>query len=390
MHILLVPSWYATPTNPIRGSFFRDQARALQKAGHRVGMLIPPTKLRSWHGLAEVRRYWRRSNDDIDIADDEGIIIYRIPWWGWLPSLWPVKRGELALKIFDRYCDEVGQPDVLHAHSILYGGYIAAYIGQRRNIPVVLTEHSTNFLTNSILPDQKRIIRSTLRDVAKAFAVGPALAEAVQSFTSAHDVGVIWNIVDTEFFVPAAQITPADTFSLLMIASLTPRKGHDMLLAAFRHAFHKQNVTLTIVGSGYHGKRLEQLQARIADLELQNQIELLGLVSRDDLLSLIQQCHALVSSSYSEGFGVTLIEAMACGKPVIATRSGGPEHFVDEATGILVPVGDVDAMADAMRRMRDTYQHYAPDKIRAACIERFSEQAIVEQLVSVYKQLLEE
>ncbi|PJF38912.1 MAG: hypothetical protein CUN54_09835, partial [Phototrophicales bacterium] len=159
-----------------------------------------------------------------------------------LPSLWPVKRGELALKLFDRYCDEVGQPDVLHAHSILYGGYVAAYIGQRRNIPVVLTEHSTNFLTNSILPGQKRIIRSTLHDVAKAFAVGPALAEAMERYAPEREIGIAYNLVDTDFFTTPPQEPSSSAFTFAIIGSLIPRKGQAMLLRAFAKAFKGQNI----------------------------------------------------------------------------------------------------------------------------------------------------
>ena len=73
MHILIIPSWYNTPAEPIRGSFFRDQALALQKAGHRVGILVPPAKLRSLHGLDEVRHNFRRANTAVTVEDDSGI-----------------------------------------------------------------------------------------------------------------------------------------------------------------------------------------------------------------------------------------------------------------------------------------------------------------------------
>lgn len=85
-----------------------------------------------------------------------------------------------------------------------------------------------------------------------------------------------------------------------------------------------------------------------------------------------------------ETFGVTLIEAMACGKPVIATRSGGPETFVHDDNGLLVPTGDVEALADAMRQMAKTYHQYDPDAIRADCVARFSEDAFVRSVAQLY------
>ncbi len=385
MHILLIPSWYVTPKNPIRGSFFRDQAQALQKMGHKVGMLVPPTKLRSFHGLAEVRQHWQRRNTDIEITDDHGVLIYRIPWWGWRESLTPWERGKLALQIFDRYCAQNGTPDILHGHSTIYGGYLAAYIGLQRGLPAILTEHSTNFQDGFILPGQGAITRYTLRHTKRQFAVGYNLAEALNTYAPEKNIEVISNVVDVDWFT-LPQMPVADSpFVFLMVASLTRRKGHHILLPAFAQACKGQDVKLRIIGSGYHGRKLAQLNDLIAKLGIQAQVEVHGLVPKEQLLEYFQTSHALVSSSYTEGFGVTLIEAMACGKPVIATRSGGPEHFVNEQTGILIQPGNINDLAYALRQMCSEYQRFDPQVIRTYCVNNFSEDVITRQLQSVYE-----
>lgn len=76
---------------------------------------------------------------------------------------------------------------------------------------------------------------------------------------------------------------------------------------------------------------------------------------------------------------------MSCGKPVIATRSGGPEDFVTPEVGILIPTDDVTALADAMKTIFDNYEQYDAKAIRAYCINNFSEESIVEQLDSIYR-----
>jgi len=382
MHILVIPSWYSTPRNPIRGSFFREQALALHKAGHRVGLLVPPSRLRTLNGLSEVARYWRRPASALDITNDSGLATYRLPWWGWQGSALPSWRGKLMLTAFDRYCREQGRPDVIHAHSILYAGYTAVAIKQARGVPVVLTEHAFNYLSPLwIMPDQRPRIRRTLAHSDAVLAVSAALGRALESYAPGVRVNVIYNIVDTTMFRPPDQEPPRQPFTFAIVARLLRNKGHAELLRAFAAAFRGQPARLLVGGDGPQRRRLERLSARLA---IAGQVEFLGALSRQRVRETLWRSHAVISASRFETFGLTLAEAMACGRPVIATRSGGPESFVTPETGLLVPVNDVDALAQAVRQMAANYDSYSPAHIRAYCVERFSEAAVVSQLEAIY------
>jgi glycosyltransferase involved in cell wall biosynthesis len=386
MHILIIPSWYNTPAEPIRGSFFRDQALALQKAGHQVGILVPPAKLRSLHGLDEVRHNFRRANTAIGVEDDSSMIVYRMPWWGWWPSVYPWARGALALRIFDRYCQEQGAPDVLHGQSVLYGGFLAAYIGQHRRVPSVLTEHSTTFLRKLILPGQGYFVRYTLRHVDRRLAVQLPLAEALNRFAPEQQIDVLPNVVDTDFFTPGPDIPPDQPFTVAVICRLVPHKRIDVLLRAFAQAFQGQPVHLNIGGDGKQRAAWERLAQQ---LNIAAQVTFLGALSREQVRDLIRRSHAVVSSSDVETFGVTLIEAMACGKPVISTRSGGPELFVTASNGLLVPKGDPAALADALAQLVRDYARFDQAAIRADTVARFSEAAFIEQTEQIYQELVQ-
>jgi len=382
MHILVIPSWYSTPRNPIRGSFFREQALALHKAGHRVGLLVPPSRLRTLNGLSEVARYWRRPASALDITNDSGLATYRLPWWGWQGSALPSWRGKLMLTAFDRYCREQGRPDVIHAHSILYAGYTAVAIKQARGVPVVLTEHAFNYLSPLwIMPDQRPRIRRTLAHSDAVLAVSAALGRALESYAPGVRVNVIYNIVDTTMFRPPDQEPPRQPFTFAIVARLLRNKGHAELLRAFAAAFRGQPARLLVGGDGPQRRRLERLSARLA---IAGQVEFLGALSRQRVRETLWRSHAVISASRFETFGLTLAEAMACGRPVIATRSGGPESFVTPETGLLVPVNDVDALAQAVRQMAANYDSYSPAHIRAYCVERFGEAAVVSQLEAIY------
>ena len=385
MHILIVPSWYTTPRNPIRGSFFREQALALHKAGHRVGLLVPPSRLRTLNGLSEVARHWRRPASALDITNDSGLMTYRLPWWGWSASVSPSRRADLVLAAFDRYCAEQGQPDIIHAHSILYGGFAAVAIRQARGVPVVLTEHAFVYLSPRwIMPDQYPRIHHTLLHTDANLAVSAALARALAAYAPGVQVDVTENIVDTDTFRPPDTALPSAPFTFTIIARLLQNKGHTMLLRAFAEAFRTKPVRLLIGGDGPQRRRLEHLAAQ---LDVTGQIDFLGALTRQQVRETLWRSHAVISASRFETFGLTLAEAMACGRPVIATRSGGPESFVTLETGLLVPVNDVSALARAMQQMIAQYDQYDPDRIRAYCVERFSEAAIVRHLESIYTRI---
>ena len=97
-----------------------------------------------------------------------------------------------------------------------------------------------------------------------------------------------------------------------------------------------------------------------------------------------------VLASRKETFGVVYIEVMMLGLPVIASICGGPEEFVQETDGLLVPVEDVNALADAIKYMFENYQLYDRAKIAEDCKNRFSPEVIARQLTDIFEKVVEE
>jgi L-malate glycosyltransferase len=102
----------------------------------------------------------------------------------------------------------------------------------------------------------------------------------------------------------------------------------------------------------------------------------------------MRNCDFFVQPSLQETFGVVYIEAMACGKPVIATNAGGPEEIVSDETGILVPPEDVEALKEAINYMLDNHANYCSEKIAAYARERFSYETVGKLLDKVYESVL--
>ncbi len=383
MHVLFIPSWYATKENPVRGSFFREQALALSRAGHRVGVIAP--SLRSVRelgtGLAGTLR-------GVRFEDDGGLATYHLEGAQLLPGLKPANdRRWIAAgrKLYDRYVAEQGAPDIVHAQAVFMGGLIGGEIKRADGVPLVITEHSTVYQRRSIPAFQIEEARDALSRTDARLVVSPQLGESMERVIGPAAAPWEWvpNMVDGSFLGGEVRHRDAEgPFRFLNVAFLHEKKGQAELLSSFADCFSDDaGVELHIGGDGPERDRLHET-ARTLGIE--RQVRWLGALDRDGVRAAMRDADAFVLSSRIETFGVVLIEALAMGLPVIATESGGPECIVTAEDGILVPVGDAAALGSALARMRDAAASYDPAALRASCAVRFGEAALVERLEAVY------
>lgn len=375
MHILVFPSFYPSTVRPITGIFFRDQVNALRRAGHTVRVLVGPRLRETLYHLRQ-HRQWPAVSED----EDQLLRMHR----GWFPRIFPgvsaVLHKRAGRSAYERYVQHYGKPDVIHAHNFFYAGFMAGQISEHHGVPVVITEHSTNFLRGRIfLAGQHRIVADTAQNSAQVIAVGKSLADHLQD-RYGMNVIVVPNVIDTDFFQPTPP--PNGTFVFALVARLFKIKNVPLLLDAFAEAFGPtDNVRLSIAGDGPAREQLEQQSIKLG---ISDNVTFCGKLLRDDVRDLYQNCHAVVSSSRIETFGVTMIEAMACGRPVVATRSGGPDGFVTPQTGIIVDQ-TVAALSEGLRQLYQHYTDYDPATIRGYCVDNFSEHAIAQQLEQIYE-----
>ena len=137
----------------------------------------------------------------------------------------------------------------------------------------------------------------------------------------------------------------------------------------------KKDAYLVIAGAGEERKNLEKL---IASLGLEKKVSLFGKANREEVRVLMQQANSFVLSSKIETFGVVLIEAMACGIPVVSTKCGGPNKIVDADTGVLCDStvsGLSEAMLDVMLKKKDGHL------IRKKAVERYSKGYVSKMIV---------
>lgn len=380
MHVLVVSSEpYLIPTVPLGGIFQQHQVDALRAAGLRVGVasggLLPLRDLFALGG----RPLLERQGDTLVVRKFSKSVVplrYRPE-----AQVHAVNVAQLVSAI-ETYIAHAGKPDCLHAHNLQYAGLAALEVSRRHGIALVLTEHSSTFVTDTFPPLLRPRFQEVLAHAAQVIAVSQSLATRLaQLFPGLpRPCTVVPNVVALDGTAAPALVQHVP-FTFLNIGRLDANKNHELLLRAFSAAFRGAPVALRIGGSG---AEQERLRALADSLGVTRQVSFLGFLERAQVAQELAQAHAFILPSLRETFGVVLIEALACGVPVIATPSGGPADIVDGANGILLPDHSVPAMAAALRAMHDDYGRFDRQAIRAAAIARFSAPAFSARMTGIY------
>ncbi|HSX12508.1 MAG TPA: glycosyltransferase [Rhabdochlamydiaceae bacterium] len=389
MNIFVIPSWYPSTSKCIKGIFFKEQALAIgkQRPEWNVGICLwwpdryqmALRKFFLWPYI--FHRYWF-SRKRVPLS--KNVIEYHTPVLEWsrrfVSESKQFERAYLAIKRnLTQFQAEFGKVDLIHAHVGSPAGLFASQLKRELGIPYVITEHYGPFPPEHFLDENsalKNEIQGAYQNASAVLSVSPAHAAKMTSM-GVSSVQIVPNCINEEFFQSKGKHEGKKTFFCLA-TRLCPEKGIDDLLHAAKVFFqNRPNFTLRIGGEG-------DLNAyrKMAPLP---QIEFLGPLTREQVLNEMQSCSCFILPSHQESFGVSYAEALAVGKPVIATRCGGGEYVVQEDQGILVPVKSPDLIADAMMQMSSRFNSYDEKKIRAACLARFSTKAVVDQLETIYR-----
>lgn len=385
MKVLIIPSWYPTDKAPNSGIFFKEQAIALQNYGMKIAVTYP--EIWSLRNLKENRNI----NIGFIKSYEEGILTYRLKGYNFFPKVKNATRiifYKRLKKLFIKYTEENGLPDILHAHSVLWGGWAAAKISKEYNIPLIITEHSTAYQRNLIKQYQKKYIKEALSISKKLIVVGPGLEIEMQNYICKEKIIVIPNIVDTSRFIPSEDDNECKKFRFFSLAFLTQKKGIDILIRAFAKNFKgNESVELIIGGTGEERCNLEKLALEEG---VKGQVSFLGDLSRERVVKEMQQCDVFVLPSRYETFGVVFIEALACGKPIIATKCGGPEMIVNADNGLLCDINNVNQLQEKMQYIYLNINEYNSEIIVKDCQNRFSPNSVCKRITKEYDGIIKD
>lgn len=280
------------------------------------------------------------------------------------------------------------QIEIIHAH-VARDYPLGALVSRRSGAPLVLTRH--------VLFPMSGIHRLTLRRTAGVIAVSEAVAMGLRSqkIFDPHKIVLIHNGIDVERFArgreTAAGQEESKRLRVGMVGHLAPIKGQeDFIRAAAIVCGLRADVDFVIAGEDKSQGRENRrgLERLIEQSGLNQRIRLIGWV--DDMARILPTFDLFVSPARAEPFGLSIVEAMASGVPVIATMSEGAREIInDSETGRLVPVGDVDALAKAIGELLSdpSRRRRLSANAARAVRERFSLERMVDATVQVYQQV---
>ena len=359
---------------PLYGIFEFDQAKALAKSGLDTSMLVIDFRSRKYKRKFGFFSY---EKDNVKIFElSLPLNLYRRA----LPLL-----QFLMMFLYKKAVKVIGKPDVIHAHFYSIAA-IASIIKKKYDIPFFITEHSSKLNKNANLISKldKKLTIKAYSNATAIIAVSKALSENIKNNFN-FNTHIIHNIVDINNDYKI-QHTDNESFTFISVGNLITLKGFDILIKAFKKAFADDSkVCLNIIGEGEESIHLQDI---INECNITDKVRLLGQKTRPELFELMRKSDAFVLASKSETFGVVYIEAMACGLPVIATRCGGPEDFVNDTNGFLIPTDDIETLSKALIKMRLDIDNFDNERISEECYNKFSSENIAKQIVEQYYKVL--
>lgn len=377
MRIWVLGRAYPSKANNYNGSFEFEQARMIASRGNSV----------TYFSVETVPFYKKKKNAGVERFNAEGVQVITdyFPYQP-LPPFIMIRLREMRFRALLRKAEEKdGKPDVIHVHYPSVIGYRHIVPYAKNGVKIVGTEHWTKVLSGRLNCVYVDSLRQYRRYAHAMVSVGRPLQECVAKITESVKNGcllqVVPNIVPDVFSYSPAPARPP--FRLISIGRLVPCKRFDLLIDAFCQAFSgEQQVTLTIVGGG---PEYENLKQKIVSLGLGDRVELTGNKPHDEVPALIKASHALVCASNLETFGVPVVEAMACGRPVVSTDAIGFLEFMNEAVGLIIRMDSEEEMIEALKKLYANYAAYDGRKISEYAKSLFSEEAVYQRLLDIYQ-----
>lgn len=367
-HIVYLTTFYPKEDKPWHGIFFRDHARALVEFEQVTVLHLETPSMRS-SGLAKAKISLTKKQNLLEIYVSQPVLTHRFRS---LTDRAYQKAAQKALKLLQR------KPDLLIAQCVLPAGNIAKSLSETMAIPYGTIEHFT-FLERMVR-EQGDEIKRVYDTASFVGCVSDQMKRIIDPLVDPSKVLTTYNVIGREFenHEPAPIGSKSDTFRWLFVGPDVEKKGIDTLADALK-ALEQSNSNswkITIVGKGSFDK--------IRKLGLEQKVTFITGVNRAEMLNIINNHHALISTSRLETFGMAIVEMLSQGRPVVATVCGGPEEYMQDFCGKLIGKEKPAEAAEAMLELMDSYSTFDSSRIRSYIIKNFGSDAFYSKMKQLF------
>jgi len=373
MKVLLFSSLYPSSVRPIHGIFVETRLRELIKTGQveaKVVAPVPwfPSKAKRFGEYAQFAATPRQEQrNGLEVHHPRYLLLPKVGM-----NLAPYTMALGALATVKRLQREGFDFDLIDAHYYYPDGVAAGLLAKWLGKPFFVTARGTDLTLIPEYPFPRKLILKTAEQASGSIGVCKALMDTLEELgADPAKLHTLRNGVDLERFVPEPREAARARLGLntqgrylLSVGHLIERKGHHIAIEALASL---PGVTLLIAGSGPEEASLKALAARLG---VADRVRWVGVVPQTDLKWWYSAADALTLCSSREGWANVLLEAMACGTPVVATNIWGtPEVVSTSSAGILMAQRTSAALSDAWERL---LSHYPARSLTRDHAESFS------------------
>lgn len=360
LRVLFIPQWYPRmdASGHVTGTFCREHVRAASLFDD-VAVLAFSGRQDRWPTLQ-----WQSMNDD-------GIPTFYARYG--MSPIPKTTRGFFYIHLrraFRRVITEWGYPDVIHTQDE-YAYYVMKWLAPY-GVPFIISQHWTGFMERTIDHSGVRRFQWAFDRAAKVLPANKFAEEDYRSYGLHPQTTWLPNALDTNVFTPPANSNRQPW--LLHASGFSVAKRFPDILQAFMLVHEKQpGVKLQIVGDGSNRVKMEALAKGMLSPD---SYRFHGSLTKPELAELMRRSSGFVMASDAETFGCVLMEAMACGCPVLTTRIGGIPAVVREGDGLFFEVGNVPDIVAGMERLLMGTHDLNLERISLETRTRFSHSTI--------------
>lgn len=376
-HIVFLARWYPHRYDPMFGLFVQRHAEAAalyndisvvyvhadDTLTHKFDITTDNASRDAIHRISTLRVYYKKPKSKI------------------LSLIRFFKANKLALK-------QLPKPDIIHVHILTRLGIIARWQKLVHGTPYIITEHWSRYLPGNDFSGffRKWATKIVVKHASVVTTVTENLATAMKNHGLKNlNYMVLPNVVDTNLF----QIKQHENAipKIIHISCFEDKSKNISGLLESLKILRDKGIAYQAVLVG-DGMDYEAMKQKATFLHLNDNVTFTRMLQGQELVDVLASGDFLVLSSNYENMPVVILEAFACGLPVVSTNVGGISEIVNESNGLLVPPHDAEKLANAMQKMLERYQNYDANTLRNSIIKKFSNEAVGKLLNSLYSTTL--
>lgn len=382
IHILHLLSWFPTPQDPTKGNFCLRHINAIALKNPSVVLIVI-----SDSNIKKIREIKHEAVDNFIqvIIKVKACKLQSIPLINSINKYRLFIAYNFGLQYIKKH---FFTPDLVHLHVALPLGNVALYWKWRYNLSYVLTEHwSVYSMKDKRLKGctvKKKILKIN-KHAAMITAVSGELKKNMQSYGVQNEIEVIPNVIDLNLFTLKKPLNNEKTKILHVSTLIDEEKNFSGILRVIHRLYNIRNDFELHVIHDYDWVKYKPF---IEKSNLSKCIIFHGKKSMEDLAKWYQTADFLLMFSNFETFSCVVMEALACGTPVIATSTGAIPEMLDENRGIIISPGDEEALYKGINEMIDSFTSFSPHRLRQFVLDSYDKEIIKNKFYRLYQHVL--